>query len=81
MLTVSQYETDLTMFFKFLLCKRSALPPTGENMENMLLSKIDEDFIRSVTTVDVYEFLRYVTDVRKNKANARPKEPSKKPLV
>ncbi len=73
-LTVSQYETDLTMFFKFLLCKKTGVPPTGENMENMLLSCVDEKFITSVTTVDVYEFLRYVTDVRKNKANARARK-------
>lgn len=73
-LTVSQYEMDLTMFFKFLLCKRASLPPTGENMDNMLLSSIDENFIKSVTTIDVYEFLRYVTDVRKNKANARARK-------
>ena len=73
-LTVSQYETDLTMFFKFLLCKKASLPPSFENMENMLVSSIDESFIKNVTTIDVYEFLRYVTDVRHNKANARARK-------
>lgn len=73
-LTVSQYETDLSMFFRFLICKRNKNSPTQENMESVLLSQVDESFVKSVTTVEVYEFLRYVTDVRKNKANARARK-------
>ncbi len=73
-LTVSQYETDLTMFFKFLICKRNGFVPTFENMEKAELGALSEEFIKSVTTFDVYEFLRYVTDVRKNKASARARK-------
>lgn len=73
-LTVSQYETDLSMFYKFLICRRSNQKPTDENMDNASLSSVGEDFVKSVTTVEVYEFLRYVTDVRHNKANARARK-------
>ncbi len=73
-LTVSQYETDLSMFFRFLICKREGQPTTEESMKNARLSIVNEDFVKSVSTVEVYEFLRYVTDVRHNKANARARK-------
>ena len=73
-LTVSQYETDLVMFFKFLICKRGGMSPSFENMESARVSTVDEAFIKSVSTVEVYEFLRYVTEVRQNKSNARARK-------
>lgn len=73
-LTIEQYETDLLMFFRYIACKNNGLKTDDENMEKVLPSKIDIDFVRSVTNNDVYEFLRYVTEVRQNKTSARARK-------
>ncbi len=73
-LTVEQYETDLLMFFRYMICKHDGLKITDENMEKVLPSRIDMDFVRNVSNNDVYEFLRYVTEVRQNKASARARK-------
>ncbi len=73
-LTVSQYETDLVMFYSYIYCKRQGLRATPEELGNVPMSEIDLDFIRSISNNDVFDFLRYVTDVRKNKAAARARK-------
>lgn len=68
-LTVSEYEHDLTLFFRYIIVSRGG----GDVMklENVSIEEIDTDFIASVRTEEVYDFLLYLADSRGNGASAR----------
>lgn len=72
--TVDQYLHDLRMFFRYLLCQKAGLVPTGENLEKQVLSALDTPFMASVTTSDIYEFFMYISNDRENKWCARARK-------
>lgn len=74
-LTVLEYGSDLRMFFRFLTLNRGLVPKDTE-LENIDISFIDIDFIKSVTISDAYAFLSYCKDVRKNDAASRARKSS-----
>ncbi len=59
-LTAIEYRRDLEMFFRYLLTKRKVEKPD--------LSAIDGAFINSVTTGEIYAFLLYLAQERKDSA-------------
>ena len=73
-LTVSQYETDLKMFFSYIYCVRNGIKATEENMNGVPMNEISLEFVKSITSSDVLNFLRYVTEVRRNKSAARARK-------
>ena len=66
--TVSEYLLDLRTFFRFLLARDKKISPNSEDFENIDISKIDLDYIRNITTEDIYAFLLYSDSVRGNHA-------------
>ena len=64
--TVNQYLHDLRTFFRYLCCVRSGISPESEEFETIDISKVDIDFIKSITAEDIYEFIMYSGTVRKN---------------
>ena len=73
--TSEDYYFDLRTFFRFMKqYKRQAnkdLP-----LEEISITDIDIDFIRSITLSDIYEFLFYLQEVRKNNARSRSRRVS-----
>ena len=71
-LTSQEYYLDLRMFLRFMRLMRNDMP-VNTNLDDIPIKDIDLDFIRSITTSDVFDFLSYLTTVRiKNPDSAVP---------
>lgn len=71
-LTIQEYYLDLRMFLRFIRLMRNDMP-VGTNLDDIPIKDIDLEFIRSITTSDVFDFLSYLTTVRiKNPDSAVP---------
>ena len=64
-LTIEEYSSDLRLFFKFLKLYRGLVPSSTE-FDEIDISDIDEDFVKSVTLNDAYAFLSYCKNERDN---------------
>ncbi len=72
--TISEYLLDLRTFFRFMLARDLKIEPNSEEFEKIDISKIDLDYIRHITTEDIYEFLMYADNVRGNMAAAKARK-------
>ncbi len=72
--TVSEYRSDLHRFFSFLVATREGRKPTDENFEEVTIAGVDDEFVKSVTTLEILEFLMYTANVRGNAAAARARK-------
>ncbi len=72
--TVSEYLLDLRTFFRFLVARDEGISPDSEAFENIDIRHIDLDYIRNITTEDIYEFLMYTDSIRKNMAAAKARK-------
>ena len=66
-LTISEYALDLRMFLRFVRLMRSEMP-VNTPLEDIPIKNIDINFIRDITTSDVFDFLSYL-------ASERPQNP------
>ena len=62
-LTVHEYYLDLRMFLRFVRLMKNDMPITTV-LDDIPIKDIDLDFIRSITTSDVFDFLSYLTNDR-----------------
>ncbi len=72
--TVSEYLLDLRTFFRFMLARDQKIKPESEEFEQIDISGIELDYIRNITTEDIYEFLLYADNVRGNMAAAKSRK-------
>ncbi len=72
--TVEGYRLDLHMFFQYLVATRAGIRTGSEEFEKVSIEKVDEAFVRSVTTLDVLEFLMFTANERGNDAKARARK-------
>ncbi len=68
--TAEQYCTDLCLLFRYIKASRAGLVPSGE----ITVSDVDLDFVKSITTEDLYAFLMYTASERGNGARARARK-------
>lgn len=61
--TISEYYLDLRMFLRFIKLMRSELP-VRTNLDEINIMDINLDFIRQITTSDVFDFLSYLANDR-----------------
>ena len=73
--TVNEYCLDLRTFFRFMKRYRGLVPAETELTE-IIIDDIDIEFIRSISTVDIFEFMNYTTDEREKSANTRQRKVS-----
>lgn len=71
--TTAAYKIDLTLFFKFLKLYRG-MYPSNINFDEIYITDINDDFIRSIKLPDLYAFLSYVENVRSNSSYARARK-------
>lgn len=71
--TVAAYGYDLSIFFKFIKIRRNIVPPDSD-MEQIIISDVDEYIIRTITLSDLYAFLSYSANNRDNKNHARARK-------
>ncbi len=72
--TVEAYYTDLHTFFCFMKAYKNDLPK--QDLNEIDISDIGQEFIRSVTLSDVYEYLNYTMSERENNAKTRARKVS-----
>ena len=72
--TISEYLLDLRTFFRFLLARDADIDMSGEEFEKIDISGIDLEYIKNITTEDIYEFLLYADGVRGNMAAAKSRK-------
>ena len=72
-LTVAEYERDLLFFFRFMLRFKGKVPRDAE-LGRVDASGADIEFIRSIGTADIMEFLYYTHTVLGNGARTRARK-------
>ena len=71
--TVKAYRYDLILFFRFMKIRKK-LVTEDTPMEEIIISDIDEDFVKKITLADLYGFLAFVANKRDNKSYARARK-------
>lgn len=71
--TVDSYCMDLRTFFRFLKHNKG-LVNSNVPMEEISIRDISLDFIREITTTDIFEFMNYVADERSNMSSTRQRK-------
>ena len=61
--TISEYHLDLRMFLRFLKLMRSEFSMKTP-LEDVPIHDIDLEFIRQITTAEVFDFLSYLSNDR-----------------
>lgn len=61
--TISEYYLDLRMFLRFIKLMRGDMP-IHTRLDDIEIKDIDLDFIRSITTSDIFDFLSYLANDR-----------------
>ncbi len=62
-LTISEYYLDLRMFLRFMKLMRGEMP-INTPLEDIPIKDVDLEFIRDITTSDVFDFLSYLASDR-----------------
>ncbi len=62
-LTISEYYLDLRMFLRFIMLMRNDMP-MHTNLDDIDIRGIDIEFIREITTSDIFDFLSYLASDR-----------------
>ena len=65
---------DLRMFFRFLLARDQNISVESEDFEKIDISNVDLEYIKNITTEDIYEFLMYSDNVRGNMDAAKARK-------
>ena len=67
--TISEYYLDLRMFLRFIKLMRNDMPIQTQ-LEDIDIKDIDLNFIREITTSDVFDFLSYLANDRITNPNS-----------
>lgn len=62
-MTISEYYLDLRMFFRFMKLMRNEMP-IHTRLDNIPIKDVDLEFVRSITTSDIFDFLSYLANDR-----------------
>jgi len=65
--TISEYYLDLRLFLRFMWMVKHEMP-YNTDLNSISIKNVDLDFIRSISTTDIFDFLSYL-------ANDRVKDP------
>ena len=62
-LTISEYYLDLRMFLRYIKLMRCEMP-ISTNLDDIGIADVDIDFVRNISTADVFDFLSYLSNDR-----------------
>lgn len=62
-MTISEYYLDLRMFLRFMKLMRNEMP-IHTKLDDIPIKDVDLEFIRSITTSDIFDFLSYLANDR-----------------
>ncbi len=72
--TVSEYHLDLRLFFRYIIARRENIDTSSEEFDNIDISIVDEEFVKNVTTGNIYDFMVYLSTERGAQASARARK-------
>jgi len=72
-LTINEYYSDLRTFFRYII-KQKGLVNDDVPMEDISISCVDIDFVRSISSDDILDFFNYCIDERENKPASRARK-------
>lgn len=61
--TISEYYLDMRMFLRFMKLMRSDMP-IHTRLDDIDIKDIDLDFVKTITTSDIFDFLSYLANDR-----------------
>lgn len=62
--TISEYYLDLRMFLRFMVLVKREMP-YDTDFETIPIRQVDIDFIKTITITDIFDFLSYLANDRK----------------
>ncbi|MDR2591121.1 MAG: tyrosine recombinase XerC [Oscillospiraceae bacterium] len=71
--TIEEYFLDLRMFFRFLKIQKE-LVNRNEVFENISIMDVDKKFVESISIIDVYEYLAFLSRDRPKHLRSRTKD-------
>ena len=71
--TIDGYFVDLRTFFRFIKLHRN-LVPTESVFNEISIKDISLELIKTITTMDIYEYLHYAMNTLKNNPNTRARK-------
>ncbi len=74
-LTAAEYYTDLRTFFRYIKLKRNLVDANTE-FEDIKINDVDIDLIKTITLMDIFEYMNYLVDERQNSASTRARKSS-----
>jgi len=72
--TVNEYMLDLRTFFRYLLAIERDIEIDSEDFYNIDIRSIDAEYLSKIKTEQIYEFLFYTGDTRKNMWSAKARK-------
>ena len=72
--TVDEYGLDLRTFFRYLISAREGSIPEEEAFDKISIACADDEFVRSITTLEILEFMAFCANERGNNAAARSRK-------
>ena len=72
--TINGYKTDLIVFFRFMMIYRGKVNSDSVEFEEIDISQIDDEFLKSIKLRDLYAFLSFTEKYRSNSAYARARK-------
>ena len=72
--TINEYMLDLRTFFRFIIASRTGIAYDTPESEKIDLTRVDINFLRSVETSEIYEFLFFCDSILKNAPGARARK-------
>ena len=72
--TISEYLLDLRTFFRFLLARDQKTELDSEAFNEIDIREVNLEYIKSISTEDIYDFLMYADGVRDNMAAAKARK-------
>jgi len=72
--TIDAYRKDLIIFFRFMIKYRGLVKNDEIEFEEIEITHIDDDFLKSIKLRDLYAFMSYVEKYRGNSAYARARK-------
>ncbi len=72
--TVCEYLSDLRTFFRYLEAKRLGVDPEGDEFTALPFSHIDIVYLSDIAGSDIYEFMLYAGQGRRNGWSAKSRK-------
>jgi site-specific recombinase XerD len=72
--TVNEYLSDLRLFLKYTYAKRNSVDIYSDFFDKIDISRLDNEFIFSVSTEEIYDFFIYVSNERRNQSAAKSRK-------